>query len=205
MISVGYGDSQDFNALVYGERHPGTIQFLENQVTNFSQSLNEAGKSFFSNARSVFEQFNSETAMRLARAAVRKASSLFQKDEIRDIWDLGELQQAPLRMQRFIMAEPTVRQMYIDQRCDGYADTYVDMQPGAIGTEHYDFRRATNGMVMDDEENDWVCRQFHDDLVEGDRELDLEEKVDILNTWEAVRALMAAGREDPTSPFNSKL
>lgn len=205
MVQVSYGDSNDFNALAFGQKHPGTLAFLENQVSSFSQTLNDAGRSFFSNARDVFEQFNGETAMRLARAAVRKAGSLFQRDEIRSIWDLGQLQQAPLVMQRWIMANPVVRQTFQDQRCDGYADTYADMYPGALAENHYDYRRAMNGVLVDDEENDWSCKIFLDELVEGDRELDLEEKTDIQSTWAAVEALMHAGGEDPTSPFANKL
>jgi hypothetical protein len=204
MIQVSVGGADEFNALVYGQKHPGTIQFLENQVSNFSNTLTEAGKSFFSNMRNVYEQFNGENAMRLAKAAVRKAGSLFQRDEIRDIWELGEMQQAPLTMQRFIMANPKARERFHNQLLDGYSDTYVDIYPDKIGTNHYDFRRATTGMVMDDEENDWVCRTFVDDLVEGDRELSFTEKKEIANTWDAVEFLLD-GLYDPTSTFNSKL
>lgn len=150
-VQVSYGDSNEFNALAFGQKHPGTLAFLENQVSNFSQTLTDAGRNFFSNARDVFDRFNGEAAMRLARAAVRKASSLFQRDEIRSIWDMGQMQQAPLTMQRWIMANPVVRQMFQDQRCDGYADTYVDMFPGTIGESHYDYRRAMNGLLVDDE------------------------------------------------------
>jgi hypothetical protein len=205
MVQVSYGDSAEFNALAFGPKHPGTLAFLENQVSSFSQTLTDAGRSFFSNARDVFEQFNGEEAMRLARAAVRKANSLFQRDQIRSIWELGELQQAPLTMQRWIMANPEVRQMYQDQRCDGYVDTYIDVHPGTIGSTHYDYRRAVNGMVMDDDEDDWVCRFYPDELLEGDKELSLDEKIDIQTTWDIVAALMKAGGEDPTSPFANKL
>lgn len=209
MIQVSIGDPDEFNALIYGvNKHPGTISYLENQFSRFSNTLTDAGRSFISGAQNLFEQFHGSEAMRLARAATRKAGSLFQADEIRSIWDLGQLQHAPLSMQRFIMAEPTVRAMFHDQRCDGYSDTYVDMQPGVIGAEHYDYRRVMTGIVQevtDDEEVEWVCRQFIDDLVEGDRELSLEEKTDVLNTWDAVAALMNLGGEDPTSVYANKL
>jgi hypothetical protein len=214
MIQVSIGDPDEFNALVYGvQKHPGTVSYLENQLnrlSTWSNTLTEAGKSFFSNAAQLIEQFNGSDAMRLARAALRKAGSLFQSNEIRSIWDLAELQHAPVIMQRYIMAEPTVRELFNQQRCDGYSETYVDMYPGTIGENHYDYRRVMTGMVQtvtvdDDPDVDWVCRTFIDDLVEGDRELLLEEKTDILNTWDMVASLIKEGGEDPTSPFANKL
>lgn len=207
MIQVTVGGSDEFNALMYGQKHPGTLQFLQNQVTNISSTLNDAGRSFFAGARDVYERFNGENAMRLARAAMRKAGSAFQRDEIRPLFTIGEMQQAPLSMQRFIMAEPTIRNMFHQQRCDGYSDTYIDLHPTAVGVDHYDYRRAMNHMVVDseDEEHEYVCRIFFDDLVDGDRELALDEKVDVLSTWDLMKAFMEKGGEDPTSAFASNL
>lgn len=210
MVQVVIGDTDDFNALVYGaQAHPGTLNYLENQFSGFSQTLTDAGKQFFSNARQMFEHFHGSEAVRIARAAIRKAGSLFQRDEIRSIWDLGQLQQAPLTMQRYIMANPVVRERFNQQTCDGYSETYKDWYPNTIGLDHYDYRRVMDGVVQelpeDDPDGDWVCREHIEDLVEGDRALTTEEKADIFSTWDAVEALMEMGGEDPTSPFANKL
>lgn len=208
MVQVVFGGAQDFDALLYGERHPGTMQYLQNQVNSvmeMSRTLTDAGRQFFSTAQDLYDKFNSAEAMRLARAAVRRVGSIFQRDEIRSIWELGQLQNAPLTMQRWIMAEPTVRRMYHEQRCDGYSDTYVDNHPGQIGRDHYDYRRVMDGILVDSEEHDWKATVYFDDLLEGDRELTLDEKIDILSTWDVVASMMKEGSEDPTSAFGNKL
>jgi len=208
MVQVVVGGSGDFNAMVYGyDRHPGTMNYLENQFSNFSSTLTDAGRSFFSNAKSTFESLTNSDAMRAARNALRKAGGLFQRDEIRSIWDLADFQTAKPVMQRYIMAIPEVRSLWQQQRIDGYSDTYVDLYPGAIGENHYDFRRMTTGIVQelpDDDEAEYVIREHLDDLVEDDRELDTDEKADLDYTREVAKAFAELGQDDLTSVFGGK-
>lgn len=205
MVQVVYGSSDDFDSLVYGQNHPSTMQYLQNQFQNISQTLTDAGRNFFSNASELYNQFNGADALRAARAATRKVSSIFQRDEIRCIWDLGGLQHAPLTMQRWIMAEPTIRELYQEQRCEGYSGTYTDMHPKTIGENHYDYRRVMHGLMTDTEEADWKISFFLDELVEGDRVLSLDEQIDITTTWAFVKARAEAGDRDPTSPADNAL
>lgn len=199
-IQVGYGDDLAFRALVYGaDRSPGTLQFIENSVNSIGQmsnTLTEAGNNFFNNSRTLMNQFIGSDAMRLAKAALNKVSNVFVRNDIHYINDIAKLQNAPLVMQRFIMAQPDVRLRYHEQRCDGYSGTYVDMEPQRIGENHYDYRRVMNGIVVGDEDK---ITYYLDTLFPNDRELDLNEQVDVLKTWEVVARLMKYGDEDPTS------
>lgn len=204
-IAVSYGDNSEFNALCYGQKNVGTLQYLERQVENISNTLTDAGRSFFANSQQLWNQYNGSEALRLARAAARKVGSLFQRDEIRVLYGIGEIQTAPLSMQRYIMAEPITRQRFNEQRCDGYSGTYVDMNPGTIKEDHYDYRRVMNGLVLTTPDGDEKTTFYLDELVEGDRELYHEEKVDIRNTWAIVADLMKYGERDPTSVLDSKL
>lgn len=208
MANIVYGDTMAFDALAYGEKHPGTLQYLHSQVAQLpqiSQTLTDAGRAFMSNAQEIFDQYNSAEALRLARAAINKASSLFQSNTIRPMFVIAELQNAPLIMQRFIMAEPLTRQLFHEQRIDGFSGTYVDLQPGAVGEDHYDYRRVMDGVLVDDDENDWKVTTYLDDLAEGDRDLTFDEKIDILSTWDWVRAYLKHGEDDPTSSSGGKL
>jgi len=205
-IAVSYGGDDEFRAFVYGQnKDPRTLNYLENQLSNISQTLTSAGMNFFADARSIYDRFNGSEAMRLARAAINKAGSVFQTNIIRAIWESSEFQNAPLCMQRYIIAEPSVRKLFNEQRIDGYSDTYVDMHPGTIGESHYDYRQVMNGIVTIDEDGLELTRFFPDELLEGDRELDLSEKADILNSWKHVASLMKFGDRDATSVWNNKL
>lgn len=207
MAQVFIGGDNEFNALVYGEKHPATIQYLQTQLYQPSVQLTAASQQFFADSQDLFERFNSAEALSLAQAAIRKVKGVFQPNSIRPLWELSELQNAPLVMQRWIMAQPDIRQAYHAQRLDGYADTYVDMHPGACGSAHYDWRRVNEGVLqpVDHPDYDWQHTEYFDDLVEGDRHLSLEEKVDILSTWDMVQAFYRQGKDDPTSPFGGKL
>jgi hypothetical protein len=79
-------------------------------------------------------------------------------------------------------------------------DTYVDVEPGLVGEEHYDYRRVMDGVMQDTEDGGWYAKIYVEDLKEGDRDLSHGEKVDILQTWSRLEYLMALNKEDPTSP-----
>lgn len=199
------GGADLFDSLVYGDTyHPNTQQFLLSQVERPTNHLTEMGQQFFSGLRDIYERVSGSHAMRTARAASRKVASIWQSDEIRQLKTIGQCQQAPLTMQRWIMANPTVRRMYQQQRLEGYSETYLDVEPNVRGEEHYDYRRAMNGVIIDTDDG-WYSTTYYDDLVEGDRELTLEEKVDILDTWDTVLYYIRQGGEDPTSPSNAEL
>ena len=104
-----------------------------------------------------------------------------------------------------IMAEPTLRRMYHQQQVDGYSENYVDVQPGKVGEDHYDYRRVTNGVFMQDEDGEWSAKTYYEDLLEGSGEFDFLEQVDILRTWEQMRIQLAKRKDDPTSRWNSSL
>lgn len=203
MINIIHGGTDSFNAVVYGEQNPANLDFFKRSIANVGQTLTDIGKQFYSNTSELYERFNGSDAMRLAKAAARAAASLFMPDRIGSIFEMGQFQQAPPVMQRYLMAEPFVRAQYHAQKCDGYSDTYVDREPGLVGDAHYDYRRVMHGVIKDDDES--YVKFYIEDLEPGDRHLSHEDKVDIINSWDILKALMKAGGEDPTSPFNSKL
>jgi hypothetical protein len=206
MINYGsFGASDAFDALVYGQTHPSTVQFLQNQVSSVVDTLTDAGRSFMGKAAEVFDRYNSSEAMRFAREVMASVKGAFQTPRIVSLWDLAEMQDASVMMQRWIMANPNVRAMYHNQRCDGYSDTYVDFSPGEVGVDHYDYRRVMDGMVVFGEDFDWKATIFLDELYEGDRDLIHDEKIDIINTWSAMDVIMALGRDDPTSSVGGSL
>lgn len=203
------GGRMTFDALVYGQMHPGTQQFLASQFEAPTAMLTQAGQRFFADTYEIYDRLAGSTALRALKAIGRAVGSIWQTDEIRYVYDIAQLQHAPLKMQRFIMAMPDLRQMYHEQRVDGYSDTYVDVHPGAVGMEHYDYRRVVDGHLFIDDEADpdsnWHATTFFEELLPEDQELTLEEQRDILDTWRAVRASLDHNKEDPTSRFNADI
>lgn len=209
MAHVIYGGTNEYDSLIYGPKAEGTLRYIEQNMQNVSQmlssTLTDAGRSFFSTAADLWNQFHGSEAVRLANAAMRKASSIFQVDVIRNISSIEEIQNAPQCMIRYIMAEPTVRQLYHDQRCEGYGDSYIDLYKNDMGERHYDYRRVMDGMVVDTDDGGWKHSHYIEELVTGDRDLTHGEKTDVLSAWDYVKHYVKVGEYDPTSSWNNKL
>lgn len=200
------GGSHEFNSLIYGNQHQGTLAYLKNQISGFMQSgmqtLTDAGKSFMQGVGSMFEQFNGSEAMRRARAVYRKVENLFTIDIVREMRDLGDIQSAMPVMQRFIMAQPDVRQAYLDQRICGYAGQYENIHGNDIKHDHYDYRFIMDGVVTEAEDGGDKITYYFDDT-EGDIDLPIADRADVLNAWDMIQGFMKIGKEDPTSPWGA--
>lgn len=206
MAQFHVGDQDTYSALVYQEHHPGTLRYLQHQVEQPTAALSETTRAFMDQAKEMYERFSSSDAMRRVRAAGRYISNVWKRDVIRPLNDLGELQHAPLAMQRWLMAYPEIRTMYHQQQCDGYGETYVDAEPGLVGSRHSDYRAVMSGIVVMDEENEtWSSTQYFDSRLDDDDEVDLDfdQKLDILSAWTAMSIAVANG-DDPTSKWNAR-
>lgn len=208
MAQLLQGGNQAFDAMAYGEAHPSTINYFQNQfndanISAMSNNIQDQG--YIQRLKELSNMFSSDNALRLARAAKRAVTNVWGTDSIRILDDIGKMQWARPTMQRWILAEPFVRQRYHDQTIDGYSDSYVDPYPDDIGEDHYDYRRVMNGIVTEDPDGNYSSTTYFEDLHPDDRELDIDEQADILITWEEVKAKIKEGREDPTSKWNSSL
>jgi len=204
MANFYTGGVDTFNALVYGEPHPNTVAFIENMFSQPSAAIGAAGEAFVNRARETYERLNGSEAMRVARAAARQVKSQWDRNIIRPLTTIGEVQQAPYKMHRYLMAEPTVRRAYHRQQCDGYSQAYVDVAPGLVGEQHYDYRRVMDGIVQETEDG-WYFDEYFDELDDGDKDLMFEEQFDILRSWNTLASAMMKGKDDPTSVWNAEL
>lgn len=193
-----------FNSMAYARLHPNTINYLTQQANHVWQNIGFNAMQIFNSASNVFKGFNYDDFIRTSRAAVRAIGNMWQHEGIMPIDTIGGLQHASIEMQRWLMAEPTVRAAFHGQRCDGYHQTYVDRDAGMIGQSHYDYRRATNHLYMP-VNNQMVASSYMEVLREGDRELHVTEQADISIAWRAMAKFMTENKEDPTSRTNGML
>lgn len=193
-----------FDYLLFPEQHHNNATYVQRQFEQFSNTLTDAGRRFMENAKQVYQQVIESDAANLARLAIRNAKALFQGNHILPLLDIDTLQTASPLMQRYIMAQPDIRALYHNNLCNGYSDTYVDMQPDKVGETHYDYRRVMQHMVQDTEDG-WFVKSWAEDLVEGDRELGFDEKACVLQTWDIVKMFVQAQASDPTNPWGGTL
>lgn len=196
-INVYTSDSPEiFNYLIHPEQNPLNQQYLDYQRQQSYGMLSEIGRKFYDASLEAYNTLANSFAVKAAKAMVRRIRNVFQADSVMSLETIEELQMAPPLMQRYIMANPVIRELHQEQRIDGYSDTYVDMYPKDKGEEHYDYRRVMNGVVKfegEGEDSTWTFRNYLDELVEGDRELTAGEQADIIGVWELAELFLEAG------------
>lgn len=204
-MRLAFGSDSEFDALVYGQSNPSTVNFLQNQIEQVSTMLSDAGRTFMDRGKAAFEHFNSAAAIQFARDAVRSVVGMFDVQQIHHIDSLDAMMKANTIMQRWIMANPNARERYLNQTIDGYSDTYTNVHGQDVGHDHYDYRRATDGFMVFDDECDWKAVEYVEELKEGDRDLIWEEQCDIRRVWDKMDLLFALGKDDPTNPSGGML
>lgn len=210
-IAVVHGsDPGFFGNSLFPEAPPEAKAWIQNQFNQGLNMLTDAGNRFRQQAVDLYQKLHDPTLEARARAFYRKAKGIAHPNAILAFDTTSEIQSAKPLMQRFIMAEPTIRGLYHKQLCDGYSDSYVDHEPGKVGEAHYDYRRVMNGILTefysDDAANDyqWRVAMYYEDLHEGDTELQIDQQAAILKVHDLVRQAIL-GKIDPTDIFNGEI
>lgn len=199
------GGEAAWDAVAYGQQNPVNLGYFQQQLQNIGHGLNEQAQAFYKDAHQIYDKFTNSDAVRMMRSAMKSAATLFNDNIIRPLSHIDEFQNASYQMQRWNMANPAIRQLYIDQKCDGYSDTYIDNEPGKVGDQHYDYRRVMNDVVVVCEDGEEYYKTYYEDLLPNDRELTIDEKSDILSTWDIMNMFVKAMKEDPTSQYGAEL
>jgi len=117
------------------------------------------------------------------------------------LMDFNALQNANMTMQRWVLSEPNLRQLYLDQNIDGYSESYTNVFGKDVGEQDYNYRRVMDGVIQD-VGNGFVIKNYIEDLLPGDRELEHFEKMAILDTHDAIKHILNTCKFDFT--VNSK-
>ncbi|QVD49136.1 hypothetical protein LUCX_66 [Xanthomonas phage vB_XciM_LucasX] len=194
------GDARTFRAAAYGRPHEGTVRFLQRQFEDPSLALRVADTSFLDRARAMFDDNYGDEAMARIEAVRNRLRRSWNPNTIFRLETVEEFQQANPLMQRWVMAQPFVRQQFKRGAVSGYLGSYVDLDAKFSGKDHYDWRRAMSGMAVYDDENGWLATTYGDEELEGDEPLSFEDKLHIQDTWEMAEYYLMSGKRDITSP-----
>ena len=207
--------------MLYPDQHQNNQNFIQERIQQVSQQLgsvvSDFGTKFMERAKNLYEQAYNSQAVLAAKAAIRATKGLFHPNAIVQLDSVDELRFAQPVMHRYLMANPIVRQLYLEQRIDGYSDTYVNVHGKVIGNEHYDYRRVMDGMIVDHELQqmltgkavdesapEWTATTYFEDLLQDDRELTAMEQTDMLNNYR-LQAIAIQQLKDPTNLFGGDI
>lgn len=182
-----------------------TTSWLADRSMAMRDSIGSMAMSWLDTAKSFVQVIDTSSAIQALRNIVSKQDNVWNTNNIHLCDSIAELQIANPVQQRYIMAEPRLRGMYLNNSVEGYGDSYVNHGGDAIGVKHYDFRRVTDCMMMEGKDDTFHVNVFHEIIPEGDLELKLHQKVDILRNWNLVNRALDEHEMDPTSQVGNML
>jgi hypothetical protein len=186
-----------------GHLDQGTMGWLGERTDALRNTVSATASAFFDQARSMYQMISSNDAIQALRNLTVKNDNAWDTNTIHAISTIAGLQTAAPVMQRWIMAEPRLRQMYVNNEVDGFSETYTNLQGDNIGAKQFDWRQVNTGIVKFKEDEAYFTN-YHEELY-GNDELSVSQRVDILRTWNAVNDALDAGEEDPSSPYGLQL
>ena len=215
-MAVIYSDPDTMASALFAPSSNDAMNYIQSGIQSYMAAIPNAPSFIRDRVMTGFEKFRESEIGRHVQAIRYKIRNFWQDDSIRPIWDVGSLQQAPNSMVRWVMANPTVREYYQDDRIEGYGKRYVDPAPDANGRDFYDYRQATEGIIMpqytlrqlEEMENPPVqvpeCYvNYYEPLIGMDSRLQHLEKAAIQMAWAVAEDALDEGLSDPTSEWNA--
>lgn len=183
------------NQSIFGDNSDFVMRYMETQLEDFGYEYdNYLSRSI----KSSMDYISDEYRQREIRDELRRKRVKQRNMGIEALTDFNSLRNANVVTQRAIMAMPELRELFNGQDLDGYSGSYKADTRG-VGLEDYEYRKATDGMLMTDENGDGYVWHFLDDIEPGDRAWKQYEKEDILSTWDFIREQRKLSKKDFTN------
>ncbi|MNN50164.1 hypothetical protein D3C81_1647370 [compost metagenome] len=176
-------------------------------MENTARSFGLAGSDLYQKAVSRFESFDFDRIERKLDALKRKVTHLFDRDEIRPMFRIGQFQQAGPVQQRWLMANPRAQRLYEKDMMNGWRDTFINYFEGRYGEDNPDYQAVMDGLVVFNEEGGAVATQYltiRDDDNRGPLRFSDQTLVKE-SMWGNFEAFLDAGLDDPSDKDNGSL
>lgn len=172
---------------------------------SFDQILSGKARSMIDAVANHYVHITESEAIRSVKALGRLLENFALPNRVMQLDGISELQHAPDVMIPYIMAEPTVRRMYLDDRCEGYGDKYINLYGDLIGSTDPVYQTVTHGMWVDQGNGELECHMYSNVAIEHDQQMSMPDQLNVLRTWDSLRSVLDLAKEDPTSRWNGLL
>ncbi len=183
----------------FGEVAGSAFNFLEE---SFNKSISTVSGEFADMLTNVRQSVVSHRAFRSAVAAGRRLRYGGTTDEVRELFTVGEMQNAPIVMEPGLVAMPEYRELYNENRAAGFENGFSqndNFRGSAYMLTDHNYRMVTNGLSTQyDEERIWSFTTPH--IHDGD--YNKADQIDFMKVWARARKLDWED-EDPYSQMNA--
>jgi len=193
-----------FNTLVHTPPDARLTEYLAHNVSRVQEYASHLGQQFVDSTMQMYESINNSDIINAGKAILHSVQTHLDPTVIYPV-SMENLPQANYAMQRYIMVQPELRELHDDQLCNGFQETYFDVDPDAESyREHTDYRRVMDGMIQYEDDSDDGNLYFYTDTITDDEELHIIDKISIMDTWDNVALAIAKGI-DPSDPDGGEL
>lgn len=212
-MSTMYSDPDSMATALFGQPSSAALDYLRQGVDRYIQQARAIPNLPSYIAESVMSSYNSFRSLNMGhhvQALRSKIHNYWEADVIRPVTNVHDMQQLRPNMARWVMAHPGMRELYHEERIEGYGKHYVDPAPGVSGEAFYDTRRAVEGVIRplyspEGEFKGQGTRHYVETLIGSDRVLSHLEKSAINITWGAIDENLEEGIYDPSSEWNGTI
>lgn len=197
-------DDDVIHATTHGMINREDLGFLRERMSSTLRSVGSFASKYLTEASERLANFDLGNLRRRVEVMRDRFGRRWDEDRIIQPVNLADFQQAKPTMRKYIMAEPRTRRLYHQGRLDGFANMYIDEEPGCVGRDHSVYREVMNGASVGDETEDRFVTYLAVDDSEG-QPLEHEERLVIRRTWAEQCAILDRGKQDPTSPLRKTL
>ena len=198
-VNVVSGGRDAFNALLYSTPNNSTLNWLNNNINRAREALTGVADHLVDATVNLYNKVNSDGMINAAKALVATHGSHTNEYMIYSV-SPEHLGEANYIMQQYIMCNPKVQELYVDNLCYGFEETYYDPEPDLHGEDRDDYRRVMDGVVQFEGDDAYIMHYSSCD----ETEISTADKFAILETWQHVENLILCGK-DPTDPEMGEL
>ena len=197
MVNVNVVQGGDFaaNALLYQQPSQTLMSYLYDNMNNVMSRLSNVSEAFKTSVVNLYNSAHDNRILNQAKLLLNSLGTTLNQNVIYHV-HYTDIHNPNLIMQQYIMSEPTLNKLYKQNRCYGYQDTYVEIEPDTYGKERMLYQRVMDGVIQFDEEGLGFINHFSNS---DEVELTPIEKISVLDTWHHVSRLIAEGI-DPSDP-----
>lgn len=199
-VDVVNGGDLAARALIYKQPSYNMTEYFLNGMNNVFNTVNNLSTAFVDNVKSLYNKFNSNEVIIASKQLLHQAGMSFNDRSIYTV-PYNHFHEANLTMQQYIMLQPDVFKRYSENRCHGFQDTYIDPEPDTPLEERIMYQNVMDGVLQFDKEGDGYIKFYTNT---SDEELDIFDKLSILDTWHDVQRMLIEGI-DPTDPDYEEL
>ena len=175
--------------VLYGSKAGVLNNYLMRQMQSLAPAFNDFSTRIYNSIQSSYNFINDKLTQyglmnQLEAQGIQALDNYYQ-----DLTSFTQLQEANLTMQRWVMADPFIRELYLEQNIDGYSDTYLNTSDKYVGPKDYHYQLAMSGVPVEVGDGKTITYFYHaeEDLREGDRKLSHHDKIAIQRTWANAR------------------